>query len=285
MYKFFTDFKSPKVSKMLLTSLLVLPTAFALGIQKSTVLPDVLDNLKLFAEYSATAYCEESYVAAYHESFVCPSTICPGLQDGSVEIVKAFKNVLDDQTTGLVMLDHQYQLIVISFRGTVSDVNWRTNLDFIFKDVSDICEGCQAHSGFLGSWKGVQNIVFDAWKSTQSQYDGYRTVVTGLSLGGALATLCAAEMSTMAPRGSISLYTYGSPRVGDQLLASFIESSFGPNTFRVTHLNDPVPRLPGRLLGFRHAYPEYHHESTYCRSLERQQVDPDSTGKYDRKSK
>ena len=258
MYHLSKDSKSAKVSKMLLTTLLALPTVLALSFQESTVSPDVLDNLKLFAEYSATAYCAESYVTTYHGSFACPGSICPQLQDGSVEIVKAFQNVGDDQTTGLVMLDHERQLIVIGFRGTVSNVDWQTNLDFLLWDASDICKGCQAHSGFLGSWKGVQKIVLDAWNSTKSQYGGYSTIVTGHSLGGALATLCAAKLSTIASKGSVSLFTYGSPRVGDQLLASFVESSLGANGSRVTHLNDPIPRLPGRLLGFRHPYPEYH---------------------------
>lgn len=29
-------------------------------------------------------------------------------------------------------------------------------------------------------------------------------------------------------------------------------------TFRVTHKNDPVPKLPPALLGFRHISPEYY---------------------------
>ena len=62
---FFQEFESAEVSKMLLAALLALPTILAVAAPKSTVSPNVLDNLKLFAEFSATAYCEESYVRCW----------------------------------------------------------------------------------------------------------------------------------------------------------------------------------------------------------------------------
>lgn len=51
-------------------------------------------------------------------------------------------------------------------------------------------------------------------------------------------------------------YTFGSPRLGNKALSSFISNS-GVN-FRVTHLDDPVPRLPLLLQGYTHIAPEYH---------------------------
>jgi pimeloyl-ACP methyl ester carboxylesterase len=133
-----------------------------------------------------------------------------------------------------------------------------TQGSFILKDASDICPHCFAHSGFLDSWRGGRKPIIDFWKAVRDAYPGYKTVATGHSLGGALATLCALELKKLVPAASVSLYTYGIPRVGDQTFATFIESSLGSNSYRVTHLNDPVPRLPGRLFGFRHPYPEYH---------------------------
>lgn len=52
-------------------------------------------------------------------------------------------------------------------------------------------------------------------------------------------------------------YTYGSPRVGDASLSTYITNQPGGN-FRVTHYNDPVPRLPPQLLGYAHISPEYY---------------------------
>ena len=176
----------------------------------------------------------------------------------------SFFKVGSHQTTGLVISDHTYEQIVITFRGTISNADWDTDLDFVQDDASDICKGCEVHGGFLGSWRGVRSIVLETWSGLQKQYAGYNTIVTGHSLGGAIANLCAAELTkNSTSKGSISLYTYGSPRVGNPTFANFITSTLESNNYRVTHLNDPVPRLPGRFFEFAHPGPEYHIKSPY----------------------
>jgi hypothetical protein len=55
---------------------------------------------------------------------------------------------------------------------------------------------------------------------------------------------------------SVDLYTYGSPRVGNDAFANFVSAQSGLE-IRVTHLDDPVPRLPPLLFNYRHTSPEY----------------------------
>lgn len=55
------------------------------------------------------------------------------------------------------------------------------------------------------------------------------------------------------------LYTYGSPRVGNEALAEFVTGQapgLGGN-YRMTHVNDPVPQLPPTWIGYQHVAPEY----------------------------
>jgi hypothetical protein len=97
-------------------------------------------------------------------------------------------------------------------------------------------------------------------------------MITGHSLGGALAVLCAhilqAEGWTVH-----SVYTFGQPRVGDRAFAAAYNGlkagqasslsfetdrpdacpTLGSQTFRLVNENDIVPRLPGWVLGYRHA--------------------------------
>jgi hypothetical protein len=54
----------------------------------------------------------------------------------------------------------------------------------------------------------------------------------------------------------VDLYTYGSPRVGNDAFVNFVTAQPGLEV-RVTHLDDPVPRLPPLLFGYRHTSPEY----------------------------
>ena len=75
--------------------------------------------------------------------------------------------------------------------------------------------------------------------------------ISGHSLGGALSTLAAAELEALGFRVA-SVSTFGSPRVGDQVFASFIGGKFGDRMRRWTHAHDVVPSLPPRVLGYHH---------------------------------
>ncbi|PHH85344.1 hypothetical protein CDD83_574 [Cordyceps sp. RAO-2017] len=54
----------------------------------------------------------------------------------------------------------------------------------------------------------------------------------------------------------VDCYTYGSPRVGNEAFVGLLARGRG-RCWRVTHLDDPVPRLPPMSVGYRHVSPEY----------------------------
>ena len=62
--------------------------------------------------------------------------------------------------------------------------------------------------------------------------------------------------SVYKPTHIESQYTYGSPMAGNSLLALFITGQSSAN-FRVSHLQDVVPKLPGYAFGYAHISPEY----------------------------
>lgn len=245
----------------------------------TTTTPQVLANLKLFAEYSAAAYCPRNYLTPLNTTKpICPSAVCPLMQTAApdIEFAAAFVNVSASQTTGLAILDHSNELIVFSFRGTHTSTDWKTDFDFPLDPADEICEGCAVHSGFLDSWRGVRNLVISERLILLEQYPSYATVFTGHSLGGALATLAAAQLSisnfTSATTSSstntdnaesgkgeedIYLFTYGCPRVGNAAFATHLTTLLGGRNFRTTHLNDLVPRIPPKWAGYVHPAPEY----------------------------
>lgn len=98
--------------------------------------------------------------------------------------------------------------------------------------------------------------MLSAVKKAQAQYPTFKVVATGHSLGGALASLAAGYLRAQGI--TIDLYTYGAPKVGLQGFADYITSTSKGQNFRVTHKNDPVPKLPPALLGYRHPSPEYY---------------------------
>lgn len=110
------------------------------------------------------------------------------------------------------------------------------------------------HGGFATSFEGMEDEMLVLVKAAAAAHPTYSLIVTGHSLGGAMATLGGGLLRNNGY--PCDIYTYGSPRVGNQDFAEYISAQAG-NEYRITHLQDPVPRLPSHLLTYRHTDMEY----------------------------
>jgi hypothetical protein len=113
-----------------------------------------------------------------------------------------------------------------------------------------------AHQGFQTAWDEIADGVFSAIEEGLAEFPDFDIVFAGGSMGGAVATLGAAN--ARAAGYAVDLYTFGSPRIGNGPLSDFITNQPGA-VYRVTHNQDPVPRLPPMTLfpAYRHISPEY----------------------------
>ncbi|KAI9684700.1 MAG: hypothetical protein M1829_000075 [Trizodia sp. TS-e1964] len=209
----------------------------------------------LMAQYSAAAYCSENDNMAPGTAFACSAGNCPLVEAaGAVNVIEFHDTILTD-TTGFLAIDPLNRLIVLSFRGSRSIRNFIHDLHFS-QTYSDICMFCAVHSGFWAGWLEVRDQVLAAMRTTAAAYPDHQIIITGHSLGGALANLAAAEIRK-AGIADAALYTYGAPRIGNYFLSSYITNQAGGN-FRITHTDDPIPRLPPILLNYVHVSPEYY---------------------------
>jgi triacylglycerol lipase len=129
---------------------------------------------------------------------------------------------------------------LIAFRGTQNLSNWLTDGSIV--QVSDPVYAGQIHAGFARA----DDVI---WTDLQPRLLPKAALVTGHSLGGALATLTAARLMGEPYRLHTeqpvkACYTFGSPRVGDHGFAASYEGLMTGGSYRVVNGADVVPAVP-----------------------------------------
>lgn len=144
------------------------------------------------------------------------------------------------------------KLLVLCFRGTEKLQDWITNLktDLIKAHGGEVHQGF--YQGLASIWDELIEALKKAWNNNQP------LLVTGHSLGGALATLAVARLLEEKKYYGLDklqingLYTFGSPRVGNQQFAEKFNQQFGERTFRFVNKLDIVTQLVFYREGYRH---------------------------------
>lgn len=154
------------------------------------------------------------------------------------------------------------QTMFVSFRGSSNIQNWLDNIQ-VRKIYPYNDSNIGVEKGFYKAYQNVKTDIFETLSSIQDKYSTKSVLLTGHSLGAALATLMAFDIKDIY---SILLYTYGSPRVGNP---EFV-NEFNTTTNRITHYYDIVPHLPEEALGFLHIPQEiwYNEDNTNYETCE-----------------
>ncbi|KFY71565.1 hypothetical protein V499_08225 [Pseudogymnoascus sp. VKM F-103] len=247
-------FTSSLAAASVLASVLASPIALTetSPLAKRAVDAALFAKLKFYVQYAAAAYCTNNADSS-GTPISCATGNCPDVQAANAVSVLEFDSSILTDMRGFLSVSTVRQEIVLAFRGSSSIRNFLTDLNFGYVNFG--CSGCSAHAGFATAWYEPRSAILAALKTTRAQYPSYKIVITGHSLGGAVATLAAGDLRSQGY--AADLYTYGSPRVGNGAFASWVSAQPGV-TARVTHVNDPVPRLPPMLIaGYRHTTPEY----------------------------
>lgn len=154
----------------------------------------------------------------------------------------------DEDTDTHVYVCRTVPDIVVSFRGTADLHNALMDAEVLMEPF-DLFPGSRAHGGFQDAWKaiwtglsGILETEYARWAPMQPS-----VTFTGHSLGGAIATLCAATYGDLYPMRPHACVTFGSPRVGDNAFVDHFRLACSQGT-RVVHARDIVPSLPASLL-------------------------------------
>jgi triacylglycerol lipase len=146
-------------------------------------------------------------------------------------------------------------MILVAFRGTQPNqrVDWLS--DFQASQETWGHPIGKVHKGFYEALRAVWGIPVGGKEMLPRRLvnRGDRVVwITGHSLGGAVAELCAAQASFVHHVPVQGVYTFGQPRVGDEAYARLVQDGLGVRIFRFINNCDIVPRVPFYGMHYRH---------------------------------
>lgn len=142
--------------------------------------------------------------------------------------------------------------VFIVFRGTKTVKEWIKNFNMGLTEYLISGYG-EVHDGFLQTYSFARNSIMEGLRGLEEKA---RIFVTGHSLGAALATLAAPDIEKNMGRKIKTLYTFGSPRVGNDIFSISYNNEFGNKSYRIVNASDIVTSipLPVPLMGFVGGY-------------------------------
>uniref|UniRef100_A0A7C8YPZ0 Triacylglycerol lipase n=2 Tax=Opuntia streptacantha TaxID=393608 RepID=A0A7C8YPZ0_OPUST len=196
---------------------------------------------KILVEYNAAVY--ESDLT---ELFTWTCSRCNGVTRG-FEIIELIVDV-QHCLQAYVGVAEDPNAIIVAFRGTqehsiqnwVEDLYWK-QLDLKYPDMPD----AMVHHGFYDAYHNtmLRPGVINGVKRAKEFFGDLQIFVIGHSMGGAMAAICALDLTVHHNMTNVQVTTYGQPRIGNAVFASYY-SQLLPNTIRITHEHDMVPHLP-----------------------------------------
>ena len=194
--------------------------------------------------FCAAAQCSTASIQTWN------CTACP--QSTPLSDVRVIEN---NSHLAFVAYDPDPDAIVVVLRGSLSIRDWLNNLNY-FKTIAYGnlgCSKCHVHRGFLEAFQALEGGILSSLKTLQSKHPHSAVIVTGHSLGAAMAAHTAIALKLIHNISNIRtpIYTFGQPRVGDAAFASWFHGHF-PHWLRSVHWNDPVPHLAPESFGFKH---------------------------------
>ncbi|KAG8079012.1 hypothetical protein GUJ93_ZPchr0007g5894 [Zizania palustris] len=204
-------------------------------------------------------YASAIYTADLTQLFTWTCARCGDLIEGfeMMEIVVDVENCLQ----AYVGFASNINAVVVVFRGTqensiqnwIEDLLWK-QLDLDYPGMAE----AMVHRGFYSAYHNttIRDGVVHGIQRTRKLFGDVPIMVTGHSMGGAMASFCALDLVVNHGLDGVKLMTFGQPRIGNAAFASFFKK-YLPHAIRVTHAHDIVPHLPPYFSFFPQK--TYHH--------------------------
>lgn len=231
-----------------------------------------------YASFAALAYCtKKDWFSVGTLQTACSMSLCTE-SPGNIYVEHIYRGTV----SGVLFRDDSNHEIIVALKGTTSNDEWLMDFKiypmpyhflskrkkgwkkYLFSNSE--CRGCTVHKGFYDGSKEVYDNMFTQIVALSREYPDYNMVVTGHSLGGAIAPILANELLLLGRKRKTTLISFGSPKIGNRLFAQWIDKAWNTqyhydnlhavldrsSYLRVSHKGDLVPLLPMRQLGYDH---------------------------------
>ncbi|CAN4092690.1 unnamed protein product [Withania somnifera] len=209
---------------------------------------------------------------AYENEAFTKKVITHNWQMDFIKLYNFWNAYQEVYTTQAIMFQDKVEdsnLIVVAFRGTIpyNADHWITDVDLSWYELEGVGK---LHAGFMKALglqknKGWPKEIDESpdqklfayyeirkeLKMILSKNEKAKFILTGHSLGGALAILFAAILTFHEEEWLLDkldgVYTFGQPRVGDPQFGNFMKDKLDKcnvKYYRHVYSNDMVPRLP-----------------------------------------
>ena len=190
---------------------------------------------------------------------------------GTITLIEGQENFFGRYYTsifGTIGIDkNNNDTAIMAFRGTTTTSDWLADVFANFNELNEIIAGIDqnikvAHGfgSLFGIFKGyVTNLTMDKQIDNWLKFKNIKNIfITGHSLGGTLATLSAVYIKSKYPALNVTVYTYASPRVGNNAFYNYYtQLGLDKSSFRFFSSHDVVPTLPYELLDYKHVGIDY----------------------------
>jgi hypothetical protein len=151
--------------------------------------------------------------------------------------------VKDTNIFGLMGHNTATRTAFVSFRGTSDLADWLADFDFLPRTYLPVAGFGQVHAGFQDVYELARDNIAANLAAATAGCD--QILITGHSLGAALAVLAAPDIFLAMPPNTIEprLVTFAGPRVGLSDFAAAFNAAI-ESCYRVVNFLDIVPLVP-----------------------------------------
>jgi hypothetical protein len=176
--------------------------------------------------YLAAAYCHPLTLLQWNCSMACSAN--PGI----LTVHPIIHTSTNSYTFGFVTYNFLTKKIIVAFH---------------------LNNGGKVHREFFRAYNIIKTQVRSPINFLLKMFPQAQILVTGHSLGAALATLAAVDLKRQHQTANIQLFTFGSPRVGNRAFVKSVYTLFPLGTiYRIVNAGDIVPHVPVLSQGYIH---------------------------------